>query len=78
MQARRQSESGGALVQFRKYFSGLQRDYGFCNVDKGYVDPESGKIKFDPGDYGWSKRNITDEDYQDHLDGKKSYWHTTL
>jgi hypothetical protein len=72
LQARRQSESGGALIQFRKYFSGLQRDYGFCNVDKGYVDPDSGKIKFDPGDYGWSKRNITDEDYQDHLDGKKA------
>jgi len=60
------------MREFEKFFTGLQRDYGFCNVDKGYVDPDSGKIKFDPGDYGWSKRHITAQDYQDHLDGKKA------
>jgi hypothetical protein len=71
----RQGESLAALIfmeDFEKFFSGLKRDYGFCNVDKGYVDPDSGKIKFDPGDYGWSKRHITAQDYQDHLDGKKA------
>ena len=60
------------MREFEKFFTGLQRDYGFCNVDKGYVDPDSGKIKFDPGDYGWSKRHITAQDYQDHLDGRKA------
>jgi hypothetical protein len=60
------------MEDFEKFFSGLQRDYGFCNVENGYIDPESGKLKFDPGDYGWSKRNITTQDYQDHLEGKRS------
>tara|TARA_E500000331_G_scaffold236656_1_gene226952 strand:- start:3712 stop:5340 length:1629 start_codon:yes stop_codon:yes gene_type:complete len=60
------------MKEFRKYFSGLERDFGFCNVENGYLDPESGKLKFDPGDYGWSKRPITDQDYADHLSGKKA------
>ena len=60
------------MKDFIKYFSGLQRDFGFCNVENGYIDPESGKLKFAPGDYGWSKRPITDQDYQDHLSGKKA------
>ena len=40
------------MKDFEKYFSGLQRDYGFCNVENGYIDPESGKLKFDPGGGG--------------------------
>ena len=58
------------MKEFRKYFGGLERDFGFCNVNNGYHDPQTNKLKFDPGDYGWSKRNISDQDYQDHLDGK--------
>ena len=53
------------MKDFRKYFSGLERDYGFCNVENGYHDPQTNKLKFDPGDYGWSKRTITDKDYQE-------------
>jgi len=60
------------MKEFVNYFSGLKRNYGYCNIDKGFIDPETGKIKFDPKDYGWSKKNITDQDYIDHLDGKKS------
>ena len=37
------------LEEFSKYFGGLERDYGFCNVENGYIDPESGKLKFDGG-----------------------------
>ena len=36
------------MEDFKKFFSGLQRDYGFCNVENGYIDPDSGKLKFDP------------------------------
>ena len=60
------------MKEFAKFFSGLERDYGFCNVQNGYIEPESGKLKFDPGDYGWSKRPITDQDYESHLTGKKA------
>ena len=60
------------MKDFRKYFGGLERDFGFCNVNNGYHDPQTNKLKFDPGDYGWSKRNISDQDYHDHLDGKRA------
>ena len=32
------------MEDFKKFFSGLQRDYGFCNVENGYIDPDSGKL----------------------------------
>ena len=57
---------------FRKYFTGLERNYGFCNINNGYKDPNTGKIKFNAGDYGWSGKPITDDDYRLHLHGKKS------
>ena len=60
------------MKEFGKYFNGLERDYGFCNVENGYIEPESGKLKFDPGDYGWSKRAITQADYDAHLNGNKA------
>ena len=60
------------MKDFEKYFSGLKRDFGFCNVKNGYNDPKTNKLKFDPGDYGWSKRNISEKDYEDHLSGQKS------
>ncbi|BCV01760.1 MAG: hypothetical protein CM15mV45_570 [uncultured marine virus] len=43
------------MKDFEKYFSGLKRDFGFCNVKNGYHDPKTNKLKFDPGDYGWAK-----------------------
>ena len=76
MREGRGSESGSALnkdmEEFKKYFTGLTRDFGFCNVDNGYIDENTGKLKIDPGDYGWAHREISDEDYQKHLDGKIS------
>ena len=60
------------MKEFEKYFTGLKRDFGFCNVKNGYYDPKTNKLKFDPGDYGWAKRAITDKDYEDHLNGHKS------
>lgn len=60
------------MTDFIKYFTGLKRNYGFCNINNGYKDPQTGKLKFNSGDYGWSGKSITDEDYQQHLDGKKS------
>ena len=59
------------MKEFIKYFTGLKRNYGYCNVNKGYKD-DAGKIRFDPRDYGWAKRPITDKDYEEHLNGKKS------
>ena len=75
MREGRGSESGNALIfmeEFRKYFTGLTRDFGFCNVDNGYIDERSGKLKIDPGDYGWAHRPITEKDYDEHLNGKVS------
>jgi len=60
------------MEKFRKAFTGLERNFGFCNVNNGYTDPDTGKIKFRSGDYGWSGKPITDKDYQQHLDGTKS------
>jgi len=60
------------MTDFIKYFTGLKRNYGFCNVNNGYKDPNTGKIKFHAGDYGWSGKPITDNDYQLHLNGKRS------
>ena len=59
------------MKDFIKYFTGLKRNYGFCNIHNGYKD-ESGKIKFEPKDYGWAKKEITDQDYEEHLNGVKS------
>tara|TARA_R100001460_G_scaffold9698_2_gene23114 strand:- start:2031 stop:3680 length:1650 start_codon:yes stop_codon:yes gene_type:complete len=60
------------MQEFIKYFKGLERDFGFCNITKGYKDPETGKIKFNPGDYGWAGKPIKNLDYEEHLEGKKS------
>ena len=60
------------MEEFKKAFTGLERNFGFCNINNGYKDPDTGKIKFKNGDYGWSGKPITDSDYQQHLDGTKS------
>src|SRR5210317_267558 len=60
------------MTDFIKYFTGLKRNYGFCNISNGYKDPNTGKLKFHAGDYGWSGKPITDNDYQLHLNGKRS------
>jgi hypothetical protein len=60
------------MQDFIKYFTGLKRNYGFCNISNGYTDPDTGKLKFKSGDYGWSGKPINDSDYKQHLDGTKS------
>jgi hypothetical protein len=60
------------MNNFIKCFTGLQRNFGFCNISNGYTDPNTGKIKFNAGDYGWSGKPITEDDYRLHLHGKKS------
>ena len=60
------------MNDFIKCFTGLQRNFGFCNINNGYTDPNTGKIKFNAGDYGWSGKPITEDDYRLHLHGKKS------
>ena len=60
------------MHEFIKNFTGLERNYGFCNISNGYEDPDTGKIKFKNGDYGWSGKPITEFDYKQHLDGTKS------
>lgn len=60
------------MQDFIKYFTGLTRNYGFCNINNGYTDPDTGKLKFKSGDYGWSGKPITEADYKQHLDGTKS------
>jgi len=34
------------MKEFRKYFGGLERDFGFCNVNNGYHDPQTNKLNF--------------------------------
>ena len=52
------------MTQFTNCFTGLQRDFGFCNIARGYKDPQTGKIKFNSGDYGWAGKPITQKDYE--------------
>jgi len=56
--------------KFIEYFSGLQRNYGFADLSEMMIDPQTGKNQ--PKKYGWTHRQITDQDYTDHLSGKKS------
>ena len=59
--------------KFIEIFTGLKRNYGYCNVKNGYKeDIGNGKVKFKPGDYGWSQNPIKEQDYIEHLEGKKS------
>ena len=60
------------MQEFIKNFTGLERNYGYCNISNGYKDPDTGKIRFKNGDYGWSGKPITEFDYKQHLDGTKS------
>ena len=60
------------MKDFIKVFTGLKRNFGYCDISKGIKDPATGKIKFDNKDYGWTKRPVTDEDYTNHLQGKGS------
>ena len=48
--------------KFIEIFTGLKRNFGYANVKNGYIDPETGKLKLKPGDYGWAQKPIKDKD----------------
>ena len=60
------------MKEFIHVFTGLKRNFGYCDISKGIKDPATGKIKFDNKDYGWTKRSVTDDDYINHLECKGS------
>ena len=57
------------VKQFKDIFSGLKRNYGCAKLNQSQVDPATGKIK---PVYEWTGKEITDQDYEDHLNGIKS------
>lgn len=58
--------------QFIEFFRGLERNFGRCDLSNAKINPETGKLVIPVNDYGWSGREITDQDYLDHLEGKTS------
>ena len=57
------------MKDYIEYFTGLQRSYGVCKVDDGYIDEITGKKKWK---HEWAKIPITDKDYEDHIKGIRS------
>ena len=57
------------MKDYIEYFTGLQRSYGVCKVDDGYIDEITGKKKWK---HEWAKTPVTDQDYEDHIKGIKS------
>tara|TARA_R100001086_G_scaffold233814_1_gene155667 strand:- start:99 stop:1667 length:1569 start_codon:yes stop_codon:yes gene_type:complete len=55
--------------EFIKLFSGYDGNFGIADMSSAKLDSEKNKLK---PDYEWSGRPITDEDYQNHIDGKIS------
>ena len=57
------------MKEYIEYFTGLQRSYGVCKVDDGYIDEVTGKKKWK---HEWAKIPVTNEDYKEHIEGIKS------
>ena len=57
------------MKEYIEYFTGLQRSYGVCKVDDGYIDEVTGKKKWK---HEWTKTPVTNQDYEDHIKGIKS------
>ena len=55
--------------RFIEAFTGLQRNFGVANLSKLSIDPSTGKAR---PVYGWAHREIKDQDYLDHLNGRQS------
>ena len=58
--------------KYIQIFSGYRGAYGVANIKNAYVDPDSGKLRLKPGDYRWNYKELTDDIYNDHLNGTKS------
>ena len=57
------------MKDYIEYFTGLQRSYGICKIDNGYIDEITGKKKWQ---HEWTNKPVTNEDYEDHIKGIKS------
>jgi|TARA_R100000084_G_scaffold106924_1_gene65893 hypothetical protein len=55
--------------RFIQAFTGLQRAFGEADLSRLSIDPSTGKAK---PVYGWAHREITEQDYLNHLSGKQS------
>jgi hypothetical protein len=55
--------------KFIQIFEGLKKDFGVAYLDRIEIDPDTGKKR---PVYGWQAKPISDQDYLDHLNGKKS------
>ena len=56
------------IKKFIEFYSGLKRSYGYATMDKAVLSDE-GKLK---PIYGWTGYPITDNDYVQHLEGKRA------
>ena len=56
------------IKKFIEFYSGLKRSYGYATMDKAVLSDE-GKLK---PVYGWTGYPITDNDYVQHLEGKRA------
>ena len=55
--------------KFIEIFEGLKQDVGIAYLNKLETDSVTGKKR---PVYGWQHKPITNQDYLDHLEGKKS------
>ena len=55
--------------KFIEFFTGLDRNFGYCDLSNAKVNPETGKLEIPIKDYGWKGRPIEDADYIKHLEG---------
>jgi len=61
--------SGNNEKIFIEAFTGLQRNFGSADLTKTKIDPTTGKVK---PVYEWTGRELTKQDYLDHLNGRQS------
>ena len=64
--------------KYIQIFNGYRGAYGVANIKNAYVDPDSGKLKLKPGDYRWNYEELTNDIYNDHLNGNQIYWDSAL
>jgi hypothetical protein len=58
--------------KFIEFFTGLDRNFGYCDLSNAKVNPDTGKLEIPIKDYGWKGRPVEDEDYKKHLEGSIS------
>jgi len=55
--------------KFIEFFTGLDRNFGYCDLSNAKVNSDTGKLEIPIKDYGWKGRPIEDADYIKHLEG---------